>query len=129
MLLDDVRAIAIEQVNFTNEDLEAKVEQTNSAYGELHRATLEFQNAAEGSEIDPTPGASALVKLAGKFGNQKPDITPDSAAETKDLIAAIYSNPSPNVEEKAEALFSAALDFIIKAKELNAYVDGLPSGE
>lgn len=129
MLIDDVRALAIEQVNFTNEDLEAKVEETNAAYGEMHRATLEFQKAAEGAEVDPTSGASALVKLAGKFGNQKPDITPDSATETKGLISAIYTNPSAEVEAAAEGLFNTALDFIIKAKELNAFVEALPSGQ
>ncbi len=121
MLVDEVRALAIEQVKFTNKDHEILVEEENAAYGEMHRAALEFEAVAKSEEIDPSPGAAALIKLAGKFGNQQPDITPDGATETSDIVKAIYGHANPAVEEKGEQLFTTGLDFIIKAKSLNKF--------
>lgn len=127
-LPEEVRTLAIEQVKFENKEREALVEAQNESYGELHRSVLEFEIESEKAEVDASEGAKALVKLAGKFGNQQPDITPDQAEETKALINEIYDNPNNEaLETKGEQLFSKALDFIIRTKELNKYEIG--SGE
>lgn len=129
-LQEEVRSLAIEQVKFTNKEREALVEAQNESYGELHRSVLEFEKEAETAEVDATEGAKALVKLAGKFGNQTPDITPDQAEETKELINEIYDNPNNEaLETKGEQLFSKALDFIIRTKELNKFEESQGVGQ
>lgn len=129
-LLTHVRELAIEQVNFTNKQREALVEAENEAYGELHRATLEFETEALNADADPIPGATALVKLAGKIGNRQPDITDEEATETKGLINDIYENPNNEALETAgENLFAKALDFILKAKALNKFEQSSELGD
>lgn len=129
-ILDQVRELAIEQVNFTNKDREVLVEKQNEAYGELHRATLEFEAEAVNADADPIPGAAALVKLAGKIGNRQPDIDEAEAAETKELINDIYENPNNEaLEAKGEQLFSKALDFILRTKELNKFEESQGTGQ
>lgn len=129
-LLEEVQGLVIEQVNFTNKEREAKVEAVVAAYGDLHRATLEFEAEAIKADANPNEGATALVKLAGKFGNQKPDITPDEADETKALINEIYDNPNNEALEAAgENLFSKALDAIIRIKELNTFEESQGVGQ
>lgn len=129
-LLEDVQALVIEQVNFTNKEREAKVEAVIGAYGDLHRATLEFEAEAENADVDAGEGAKALVELAGKFGNQKPDITPEDAEQIKDLINKIYDNPNNETLESAgENLFGKALDVIIRIKELNTFEESQGEGQ
>lgn len=125
-LLDEVRALALEQVNFTNKDREALVEKQNGAYGELHRTTLEFEQAASDEDFDPRPGASALVRLAGQFGTAFPNLSEAQRDAIKQNIAEIYDTASDDVDTAGRALFNATVDFIQASQELNAFEQSQP---
>lgn len=127
-LRDSVRELAIELVDFQNDTLEQLIEDQNVAYGDMSEAAAKFEQVSEGAENNPLPGAQALVKLAGKFGLQKPDISPDGTEEVKTLIAQIYEDPNAEVETAGENLFNTSLDFIVKTQALNAYVASQVAG-
>ena len=119
-LFAKVAELISNQIEFENEGLEAIVEKAIVSAGELQATALRFETAAQNADVDPTPGAEALVSLADQFGQAFDTLTEAQRNTLKNTVAAIYNDPL--VEKEGEALFNACVDFIAVAKELDEFV-------
>ena len=119
-LFSKVAELIGNQIEFENDGLEAIVEKAIVSAGDLQAAALRFETAAQNADVDPTPGAEALVSLADQFGQAFDTLSESQRDTLKTTVSAIYNDPV--VEKEGEALFSSCVDFIAVAKELDEFV-------
>jgi len=125
---EEIAALAVEQIDFTNDGLEGQVEGVITAYGEVFSAALEIGKVADSDE---TPGATVAIskgvlKLARQFGTAFKNLTDENAEAVKDAVAQIVTGVN---ETLVENLFNKALTFITKGQGLNVFVGDLLAPE
>jgi hypothetical protein len=125
MLSEKIAKLVIDQVYFTDDELEVLVEAQNEAYGDLHRAGLVFETAAgaDGESLEKV--ADGIVTLGSTFGVFYEELTPEQVDKVIAAFADIFTAPNADQEAAGEALFNAVIGFIARTKNLNFYVDKL----
>lgn len=121
MFSDSIAQLCIDQIEFTDDALEALVEDTTAKNAALFRSALEFERAAPEGVDFATTGAG-IVTLASTFGLFYEQLTGDQVARLRQAFADVFTQPTPEEEQAGEALFNACVDFIASAKALNTYV-------
>ncbi len=123
---EEIAALAVEQVDFQNADLEASQEGTLVAYGKLFSTALEIGKSTDGEAEEVKEAtvsvARGVLSLARQFGVAFKNL---NATQREAVSAAIKQVVTGANEALIEAFFDAALDFIIKQQENNALVDSL----
>lgn len=119
---EEISALAVEQIDFTDDALETEVEGVITAYGEVFSAALEIGKVAPNDEVAGATVAvsKGVLKLARQFGMAFKNLTDSNAQAVKDAVAEIVTGVN---EVLVENLFNKALNFITKGQGLNVYVD------
>jgi isopropylmalate/homocitrate/citramalate synthase len=121
---DNIAALLVANVEFTNDELELKVEAFATQVSAVTLAALKFETAIGTNEAAATAG-KGLIDLAATIGTAFPNLTADQVAKFKSTIAAVYDNPDPVIDAAGQDLFNTAVDAIIAAQELSTFVDEL----
>jgi len=121
---DNIAALLVANVEFTNDELELKVEAFATQVSAVTLAALKFETAIGTNEAAATAG-KGLIDLAATIGTAFPNLTADQVGKFKSTIADVYDNPDPVIDAAGEALFNASVDAIIAAQELSTFVNEL----
>ena len=126
MLSEKLAALALQCIDFQNDQLEAAVEKMNAAYGELFRAGLVFENASAGADSSQVEKVSGgIVTLASTFGIFYDQLSPEQVDQLISAFADVFTAPTLDQEAAGENLFNACVKFIASAKALNQFVGDL----
>lgn len=128
MFSEKISSLIVGNVDFVNDELEAKVETLIAKTAALTAAGMKFETLA-GEDGKALEAGEALVSLAGELGVAFPNLGSDQAERVKSVVALIFDNPSADLDAAGTEVFNAAVDTVVAAQDLNRYVDGLGSGE
>lgn len=119
-LSDKLGALIVAQIDFQDDQLEALV----NASAKATEATIAFA-AAIGDDEAANNAAASLVDLASEIGTAFPGLTAEQADKFKAIVSNVYEGESEEVDSLGEAIFNHAVDAVLAAKELNAYVESV----
>lgn len=125
MLEQDVAGLVTDQVDFTDDTVEASLEAVLVPYGGLIRKALEIESAAGTAEdgvSNAVSVASGCLKLANQFGKAFKDLTDDQVQQVQSAVAEIVTGPN---EALVEEFFNLALETIRKTQAHNEVIDDL----
>lgn len=121
-LQDQILALALDQVDFTNDALEQQFEAMNAANVKLSHAAIAVDRAAETAGVDVSTVAESVVTMATAFGKSYRQLNADQRAQLKAAFQGLFSASDPTVEATVEELFTGTLEFIDAAQALNEWV-------
>lgn len=128
MLKDTIANIAMQHLDFNNEELEQREEQHLAAYGNFLLAGINYTNATGGS-VEFEDVANGVLGLASKFGVAVPGLDEAGIAEVKGFFNAQFDpsgdDENNTVETAGETLFDAAVTYIAFVKGHNTFVNDL----
>lgn len=124
--IEKINQLVLDQIDYTDDQLESLDEAKTIAFGALHEAALTFE--ALGGDISKS---ESLIELAGVFGAFAKQLTPDQVDKVEAAVANIFGAPTPDQQASGVAIFNTAVDAISATQAVNEYVDGLlaPSDE
>lgn|SRR5690606_18441285 len=119
-LADRIRALTLDKIDFVHDGAEGVVDGIVGAALSLDDAGDAFTVLAAG-DVDQEDIANALVDLADIFDDV--NLSPEQSEKLDGVVDKLLKTGSPEQKASAKALFSATLDFGIKAKSANEYFD------
>ena len=128
MFTEKIGSLIVNNLEFSNDELEAKVETLIAKTAELTSAGVKFQTLAT-DDAKTLEAGEALVSLAGELGVAFPNLGSDQAERVKNVVALIFDNPSPELDAAGTDVFNTAVDTVVAAQDLNRFVEALPSAE
>lgn len=128
MFSEKIQQLVVEQVDFLNDDIEAKVEAVTAAASKLRTLSLQIDGLSEEDDAFEAV-AENTVNLASAFGKFYRQLTDQDRASVKAAFRAVYGNPNAEQEVVIEGIFDATIDFIGAASDLNQAADALWQAE
>ena len=121
MFSEKIASLITGNVDFQNDELEAKVETLIEKTAALTSAGIKFETLA-GEDAKALEAGEALVSLAGELGVAFPNLGTDQAERVKSVVALIFDNPSPELDAAGTDVFNNAVDTVVAAQDLNRYL-------
>lgn len=118
----EIAALAVDQIDFKNDALEAAFEKSIAKFGSLYESAQAVDTASTSDET-VVPVAKGVLTLAGLYGKTYKNLTDDQKVAVKEAVAQIVTGPN---EAAIEKLFDDSVEFIASAQELNTVVDTPP---
>lgn len=123
-LSEKLGALIVAQIDFQDDQLEQATEKLVNAASKATEATISFA-AAIGDDEAANNAAASLVDLASEIGTAFPGLTAEQADKFKAIVANVYEGESEEVDALGESIFNHAVDAVLAAKDLNAYVESV----
>lgn len=134
-MINELIALILEQVDFTDETLEALVEAQTTKTALAVEAITAFENAVKVQFPDDTPAQEGakeigknIIRFANRIGATFQTLNAQQVQEFKALFKGVFAQPG-DLEALGELLFDASLDGVTAIEELNGYVSGLLSAQ
>ncbi len=123
--LENIAQLLISNVEFTNDELEIKVENYGAKVSAVTLAAVKFEAAIGPANEAAATAGKGLINLAATIGTAFPNLTDAQVAAFKSTIADVYDNPDPVIDAAGQDLFNLSVDAILSAQELSAFVNEL----
>ena len=114
------------QIDFTNDQVEAVVKAAFNAGGRCQAALLTVEKLAPGEDLEEY--TTGILEVTNPIGQFLDDLTEDQEAAYRAGLKKVIKHDNPEIEAALEAFADASLDLTAAVKSMNETIDALGGG-